>query len=262
MCLPVDLHPDLAPFAPAARQKVVVFGAEVELVLVPERKARLDRATATRPAFRRSPAGRIVGDEAFWQGEGCVLTPNRYPFAAAQRLLWPLDRSRELRREHWCAIGEWVRTVGGSAMVNNVGAAATIARAHAHLVPERLPFLTQLPERTCRIDLIDLPAGVALLQKDVPFCLLGVRSDVDGVADALLRLAEARLTSAWNVVLLADTAWVLPRRIETPAPHFPYALGAAELWGRWCYMDEAPFQAAQASDLERALVAAGMPPLA
>ena len=239
-----------------------MFGAEVELVYVPERKARLDRATGERPAFRRSPASRIVAEEAFWRGDGCVLTPNRYPFAAQQRLLWPLDRTRELRLEHWRAIVGWVRASGGSAMVNNVGAAATIARAHAHLVPERLAFLTQLGERMCARDLIDLPDGVVLLQKEVPFCLVGVRGGVDGVAEALVRLAEARLTAAWNVVVVEDAAWVLPRSVETPAPFFPYALGAAELWGRWCYMDEAPFQSASAQDLEQALVAAAMPVLA
>jgi hypothetical protein len=239
-----------------------VFGVDVELVYVPARKARQDRATTERAAFRKSPASRIVDEESFWRGDGCVLTPNRYPFAAEQRLLWPLDRARELRLELWRAIVGWVRATNGSAMVNNVGAAATIARAHAHLVPERLSFLERLPERVCTLDLIDLPEGVRLLQKDVPFCLCGVRGDVDGVAEALVRLAEARLTAAWNVVVLGDAAFVLPRRVETPAPFFPYALGAAELWGRWCYMDEAPFQSATAHDLEQALVAASMPALA
>ncbi|MBL8752003.1 MAG: hypothetical protein JNK15_01775 [Planctomycetes bacterium] len=262
MPLPVEPHPTLAPFAPAATRSLRVFGADVELVHVPARKARQDRATAERPAFRRSPAGRIVDEEAFWRGRGCALTPNRYPFAAAQRLLWPLDRTRELRLEHWCLVLDWVRAVDGSAMVNNVGAAATIARAHAHLVPERLPFLRQLPERVCGLDLIDLPEGVTLFAKDVPFTLLGVRGDVTGIAEALVRLGEARLTASWNVVAGADGAWVLPRRVETPAPFFPYALGAAELWGRWCYMDEAPFHSATAADLEQALVAAAMPPIA
>ena len=36
----------------------------------------------------------------------------------------------------------------------------TIARCHAHLVPERLPFLDALPERAFAGDLIDLPGGV------------------------------------------------------------------------------------------------------
>ena len=72
-------------------------------------------------------------------------------------------------------------------------------------------------------------------------------------------LAEARLTAAWNVIVTEDAAWIVPRAVETPLPWFPQALGAAELWGRWCYVDEAPFRAARGHDLEQALVQAGMP---
>lgn len=260
--LPLEPHPTLVPFAPTARRSLSVFGAPVELVFVPERKARQDRATAERPAFRRSPAARIVAEEAFWRGEGHVLTPNRHPFAAAQRLLWPLERRREPDAVFFGLCGEWVERSGGAVLVNNVGAAATIARCHAHLVPETLPFLAALPERPCPADLIDLPPGVSLVAKDLPCCLLGVRGgSVASRADALLRLGEARLVATGNLVLQGDAAWLLPRRVETPAPDFPYALGAAELWGRWCYMDEEPFAKATSAMLERALVTASMPAL-
>jgi len=70
------------------------------------------------------------------------------------------------------------------------------------------------------------------------------------------------MTATWNVAVAGDTAWLLPRSVETPAPHFAYPLGAAELWGRWCYMDEAPFAAASGAALEAALTLAGMPALA
>ncbi|MFY9343020.1 MAG: hypothetical protein WAT39_11055 [Planctomycetota bacterium] len=262
MPLPIDPHPGLVPFAPAATRSLQVFGAPVELVLVPERKARPDRVSGARPPFRRSPAARIVASEAIWRGDGLVATPNRYPFAAAQRLLWPEERTRELGFGMWRAIAAWVAASGGTGLVNGIGAAATIARAHAHLTPERLPFLRALPERRCDADLIEVPAGAELWHKDVPLCLLSVRGDADARAEALMRLAEARLTAAWNVVVAGDTAWVMPRSIETPAPSFPYPLGAAELWGRWCYMDEQPFAAARGEDLERALVAGGAPRLA
>ncbi len=260
--LPLEPHASLVPFAPAARRELTVFGAPVELVYVPARKARQDRATAERPAFRRSPAPRIVSDETFWRGDGHVLTPNRHPFAAEQRLLWTTERRREPDAVFWGLCGEWVERSGGAALVNGIGAAATIARCHAHLVPERLPFLAALPERPCTADLIDLPPGVSLVAKDVPCCLLGVRGgSVAARADALLRLGEARLVACCNFVLQDDAAWLLPRRMETPAPDFPYALGAAELWGRWCYMDEEPFAAATSAMLERAFVAATMPKL-
>lgn len=262
MPVPIEPHPALVPFAPAARRELTVHGATVELVLVPQRKERHGRATAERPAFARSPAPRITRDEVLWQADGLVLTPNRYPFAAQQRILWPAAPVREPDRAFWRAVLDWVARSGGTALVNNVGAAATIARAHAHLVPERLPFLAALPERACGADLLELPRGVELRTKDVPFCLLGLRGDVDGLASALVLLAEARLTAAWNVVVAAGAAWVCPRAVETPAPHFPYALGAAELWGRWCYMDEAPFAAATSAALEQALAVAGKPALA
>jgi hypothetical protein len=262
--LPLQVEAELPPFAVAARRSAMVFGAPVELVLVPGRKARHGRATADRPALARSRAPGIVADEALWRGQGHVLTPNRYPLAERQLLLWPERMQREPDAAFWRLVGDWVTGSGGAALHNNIGAAATIARCHAHLVPQRLPFLDALPERAVPAAAapIEVPAGITLVAKDVPLCLLGVRGSANARAEALLRLAEARLCAACNIVVQGDTAWMLPRRTETPAPHFPYALGAAELWGRWCYMDEAPFHEATAPALESALVAAGMPPLA
>jgi hypothetical protein len=69
------------------------------------------------------------------------------------------------------------------------------------------------------------------------------------------------MTAAVNAVAADEAVFVYPRSIETPAPHFPYALGAAELWGRWCYTEREPFERATGADLERALVAAGCAPL-
>jgi hypothetical protein len=258
---PVEPHPTLLPFEPAATRTLTVFGGRVELVHIPSRKVRNDRVTSDRPAFRRSPAARIVREEAYWHGDGIVLTPNRYPFAHQQRILWPTVPVRDPDFTLWCAAADWADRSRGTALVNNIGSASTIARAHAHLLPERLPFLGALPERHCDLDLVDLPATVELVAKDVPFCLLGVRGPAAARAEALLLLAEARLTPAGNVILQDGAAWVFPRRLETPAPYFPAALGAAEVWGRWCYLDEEPFAAATGADLERALVAAGKEPL-
>jgi len=260
--MPVPLLPDdrLLPFAPAAVRAVTVFGAHAELVLVPGRKDRPGRTGVRRPAFAPPAAARIVREEAVWRGDGAVLTPNRYPFAAGASLLWPEAPMRDPAPELWQAAAEWVARGGGSALRNDIGAAATIARAHVHLTRERLPFLGALPERPLAAPWFDV-AGAALVGKQVPFCLLGVRGAPDRLAMALQRLAEARLTAAWNVVIERDTAWLMPRSEETPAPHFPHALGAAEVWGRWCYLDEPAFTAATGADLERALVAAGVPPL-
>lgn len=257
---PVEPHHSLVPFAPAAQRTEMAFGAPVVLAFVPGRKAR-QGTVGTRPAFAPCPADRIVDGEAFWRGDGLAATPNLHPFAREQRILWSTGTLREPDAAMWAAVFAWADTAHGTALVNTIGAASTIARAHAHLLPERLPFLAALRERTVVRPPIDLPAGIRLVQKDVPFCLLGVRGEADARAIAVARLGAMRLTAAWNVVAQDGTAWVFPRRVETPAPHFPFALGAAEVWGRWCYVDEAPFVAATGADLEQALVAAGTEPL-
>jgi hypothetical protein len=254
---PIGPDPRLPPFAVEAGRTLSVFGAPVELVFVPARQLRRDRATGDRPPFGRSRAAAIVADEALWRDARHVVTPNRYPFAADQRILWPNAARRDPDLEMWTAIGAWADEAGGTALLNTIGAAATIARAHAHLLPERSPFLAALRDRPLHSAPIEPPAGSELLAKDVPFCLLGVRGDPGPRAQAIVALAEARLTASWNVVVQDHTAWLFPRRVETPAPHFPFALGAAELWGRWCYGEREPFAAATAADLERALVAAG-----
>jgi hypothetical protein len=258
---PSQQDPRLAPFAPAAERSLRVFGAPVTLVLLPTRKLRRDRPGDARPAFRSSPVPRILAEEVLWHGEGLAMTPNRYPFAHQQRLLWPTTPRREPDVAMWTTIGTWVDACDGTALLNNIGSAASIARTHAHLIPERLPFVAGLAERAAPTDLIEVPEGVQLIAKDVPFCLLGVRGPASLRAIAIHRLADVRLTAAWNVVTTEGTAWLYPRRQETPAPHFPYALGASEIWGRWCYGDEDAFAQATGEMLERALITAGAPAL-
>ena len=65
------------------------------------------------------------------------------------------------------------------------------------------------------------------------------------------------MTAAVNLVAMRGETFVYPRSSETPAPHFPYPLGAAEIWGRWCYVEERAFAAATSPDLEQALIASG-----
>ena len=92
---PVEPDPSLVPFQPAAKRTLTVFGGPVELVLVPGRKLRKDVAAGDRPPFGRSPAARIVRDEAYWRGDGLALTPNRYPFAREHRILWTTQPARD-----------------------------------------------------------------------------------------------------------------------------------------------------------------------
>ena len=255
-CPPIDAPASVVPFRPTAERTLELFGTNVHLALLPSRRARSGHVQEGRPALRRSPVARILGEEGYWRTDSLVLTPNKYPFAINQRILWMANPSREPDYTFWQAALAWVEASGGTALLNNVGAAATIPRAHAHLIGEKMPFLPGLPERPLTTDLIDVPAGCELLRKDLPFCLIGVRGDVASKATALMRLADARLTATWNVIANQDAVWVVPRGKQTPAPFFDQAVGAAEFWGRWCYVEREPFEAATAADLEQALMIA------
>lgn len=167
--------------------------------------------------------------------------------------------AREPDARFWRAALQWAAASNGTALLNNIGAAATIPRAHAHLIDERMPFLSTLPERSLKADLIDLPEGCELICKDASFCMLGLRGPIAEQADALLLLADARLTATWNVIIAKDTTWIVPRGKQTAAPYFEEAVGSAEFWGRWCYVDEDKFDRATSSDLEQALTIATVP---
>ena len=262
--LPLDPDPRLLPFEPVAERTVSLLGSEATLMLVPGRKSRTGRVHADRPALLPDRAGRILREETLWRGDGLALTPNRFPFAREQRILWMAQPAREPDQRFWQAALQWVDAVDGTVLLNNIGAAATIPRAHAHLIGERSPFLGGLAEcaLTDAPDLIDLPDRCELLAKQVPFCLVGVRGgDPAARALALVRLADVRMTATWNVIATRGEVWVAPRSVETPTPHFEQALGASEVWGRWCYVDEPCFERATSQDLERALRLATMPPL-
>jgi hypothetical protein len=260
-CPPIEPHPSLVPFEPAAKRTLSLFGKSVQLALVPGRKARSGHIQEERPALQRSPADRILNEEAYWRHETLALTPNKFPFAKNQRILWMANPAREPDRTFWLAALHWANQSDGTALLNNIGAAATIPRAHAHLVDEQMPFLSELSERPLQTDLIDVPEDCELVCKDVPFCMIGVRGGLEGQADTLMRLADARLTATWNVIIMNDAAWIVPRGKQTAAPFFDQAIGSAEIWGRWCYVEEEQFAAATSADLEQALEIATTKPI-
>jgi hypothetical protein len=232
-CPPIEPHPSLVAFEPTAERTLSLFGRTVYLALVPGRRARSGHVRDGRLALQRSPVNRILSEEAYWRSERLAVTPNKFPFAKNQRILWMANPAREPDRRFWQTALQWVNQSDGTALLNNIGAAATIPRAHAHLIDEKMPFLVGL----------------------------AVRGDIEGKADALMRLADARLTATWNVIVMNDTAWIVPRGKQTPVPFFDQALGSAELWGRWCYVDEKPFEAATSADLEQALEIATTKPI-
>jgi hypothetical protein len=255
-CPPTQPHETLVPFQPSAIRTLKLFGIPVELALVPDRRARSGHVHELRPALQRSPADRIIRSESYWRTDGLALTPNKFPFAKNQRILWMAQPAREPNQRFWETALAWAKAADGSVLLNNIGAAATIPRAHAHLIAEKLPFLTSLPERALQSDLIDVPSGCELSCTDLPVCIIGVRGDLTAMATAIMRLADARLTSNWNVVATSDVAWIIPRAQQTPTPYFSDALGAAEIWGRWCFVERDPFEQASSEDLEQALAIA------
>ena len=259
----MTLPPDRAlaaatAYAPEARRTLAAFGAPAELVLLPDRARRSGVPGPGRPAFRQSPAARILRDETLWRGDGLAVTPNKFPFARDQYLLWDERSTREHGSTLLRALFGWVERLRGTGFVNSIGAAASIPRAHGHVTSERLPFLQGLTELPCTADFLPEVSGVQWFRKQLPFWLLGARGAPEPRADAVIALQESRATAAFNLVVQDGTTWMFPRGVEIPAPHFPWALGAAEIWGRWVYTTREAFERAQGSDLEQALTLAGM----
>ncbi|MCA8941394.1 MAG: hypothetical protein KDB80_02440 [Planctomycetes bacterium] len=251
---PFELLPETG-WRPAERRELRVFGAPVELLLLPERRSRQGAPSDFRPAFRANPAERIMREEAIWHGDRVVLTPNKFAFAERHALLWTTTPHREAP-EHLLESGfAMVERHGGTALGNSIGAAASIQRAHLHLAADELPFLDAVEEQDFALDgLVDEFDVETKKLAGVPFVGVGVRGSARERARATARLIELRMTATFTLLARGDTTWVFPRRAETPAPHFPYAVGAAEYWGRWCYGDAEPLAAATSEALERALV--------
>lgn len=248
------------PFAPAAQREVVLFGAPALLVLAPDRARRQGVPDPGRPAFRSSPAPRILAAETLWRGDGLAVTPNRYPFAADQLILWDEAPTREHGTVLLTVLGAWVDRIGGTGLINTIGAAASIPRAHAHVTPERSRWLAGLSEAPADADFLPPIAGLRWLRKAVPFWLVGAAGDARARAAAVVALQENRATAACNLILQDGVTWLCPRStVEIPGEAFPWAIGAAELWGRWVFVERAPWERAQTASLEQALLRAGMP---
>jgi hypothetical protein len=256
--------------APAARRTLSVWGAPVELVLMPDRAQRRPRPPAL---LHRDRAPQILAREALWRSDDppAVLTPNRFPFARRAAILWSARPQREVDADLLALALALAEPHRGTVLMNTLGAAATQPRAHLHLVGERLDFLAALPTEAVGIaaladgqddvDLKEALSGVDVVALAPPFpgLVLGLRGARDARARAAARLLARRVSPAANLVGDGATTWFVPRHRETPAPHFAQPLGCAEVWGRFCYEDEAAFAAATAEDLIGAWTAALVP---
>lgn len=246
---------------PAARRVLSLLGAEVELLWLPQRATRPGIPTRGQPPFRAATAERILAEETLWRGHGCALTPNRFPFASRQLVLWAEAPVRELTPAMLALALQLEVATGGTLLLNTIGAAASIPRAHVHLVAERLPFLAGLATEPYALPGLEPAGAIELVRLAAPYpaLALGLRGPPADRARAAARLLELRATPAVNLVSSAGTTWIVPRSgIEIPAPHFPHALGAAELWGRWCYADRGAFERAGAGDLLAAIALGGL----
>lgn len=249
------------PVLVGGRRQLEVFGAPVELVWLPERKKRPGAPIGPRPPFQRCRVDTILANECVWRREGVALTGNRFPFAERHCVLWSEERTREaslsLLRLGIAMAEEHQATL----MLNTTGAAASIARAHVHLIGERLAFLETLRHEPFAPGWLEELEGVAVIRLARPFpChAIGLVGTPGARAEAAHRLLVTRLTPAINLVSSSGKTWLFPHgERETPSPHFPFALGGAELWGRWVYAEEEPFRRATGTDLELALAAAGV----
>jgi hypothetical protein len=242
---------DLATPKPAATRRLELLGGEVELRWLPERA----RRRAAPAALHQDHASRILANETLWQSDN----------QRAALILWSVVPLREADAdliERALALAE---PHGGTVLMNTLGAAATQPRAHLHVVGERLPFLSKLPALPCARPLPDdLTSGrgaieVVELAPPFPGLAFGLRGERPARARAAARLLQLRAALAANLISDGTTTWVIPRGVETPAPHFPYPLGCAELWGRFCFEDEATFAAATADSLRAAFAMALVP---
>lgn len=243
----------------AATRRIGLFGGEIELQWLPERA----RRRAAPAALHVDHAPRILAEEALWRSADgrAVLTPNRYPFAKQALILWSTAPQREADSHLIGLAHDLAEPHGGSVLMNTLGAAATQPRAHLHLVGERLPFLASLATTKCTRPLPGDLGAVDVIELAAPFpgSVLGVRGERAARVQAAARLLQLRVAMAANLIADGTTTWIALRAQETPAPHFPYPLGCAELWGRCCFEDEAAFRAATPEALMAAFTAALRP---
>lgn len=221
---------------------------------MPARGRRAGIPGAGRAAFGPGRGDRIRIEEAFWSGAGLVATPNRFPFFWPQLLLWPEKGTmREPDADFLAACFALARREEGTLLFNTIGASASIPLAHAHLLAAMSPVLehVELEEVASTRDIV---CRATQPGSRVPFLVVEIEAEDDTIRAAWTRrLLDLRRTPAINVLARGRRSWILPRRMEVPAPHFPYAVGAGELGGRFVYPDQDAFRAATAADLAAAL---------
>ena len=172
-------------------------------------------------------------------------------------LLWTVEPIREPNVELLHAGMTWAENLECTVLWNSVGAAASIPRAHLHLLPGVGSGFLAAETRAWQLG---TEIAIRASQVELPFAVLELHGPAIERAEAATRLLTMRACAAANLVTVADRTWFVPRSdAEIPGGAFPYALGASELWGQWCFPDEEAFRAADGPGLERALRASTRP---
>ncbi len=243
-------------FVAHARRSMLLHGQEVQLLYLPERRQRRGIPGPEKPPFLASPVERILAEEGLWSGRRVTITKNRYPFTGKQLLLWSQAAEREASLELLELGFAMAEDCGGSLLLNSCGAAASISRAHLHLIEDSRCFLGGLASEPVELAEIDGGPKVECRQLADPFPgyileLIGPHAERAKLAHRLLAI---RSSPAVNLISTGGRCWIIPRStVEIPAPQFPYALGAAELFGLWCFGDHQAYEEARPEDLEAAL---------
>jgi hypothetical protein len=256
---PFALVPE-RPVAIAGQRLAEVFGAPVEIVALPARGQRRGIPMSSRAALQDNRAPDIIAREAVWESPGVAMSGNAFPFTARQVVLWATEPRRDPSLQMLEVAYELEDLVGGTTIVNSMGAAGSITRSHIHLLGQRNDFFSGLPQTriTPRVACLEpeLLGACEVLRLGLPFpgVAVGLRGTPADRARAMFHLLESRTTPAFNLIGSGGIAWLVPRSaIETPGPYYPQALGGAEIWGRWCCNDEATFARLTGPDMENAL---------
>lgn len=253
------------PLNLAGCRTAAVFGAPVELVCLPDRLKRGSVPDDTRSGFLPDRASQILRKEEVWRTPGVAMTGNAFPFTERQIILWATEQRREPSIEMLEVAYAIEDDVGGTTIVNSIGAAGSITRSHIHLLGTNNQFFQALPKSRIGPDLVQLDPeqlrSCELWRLDPPFpiTVVGVRGLPSERARAIHGLLENRSTASFNLISSHQSSWLVPRSpVETPVPHFRQALGGAEIWGRWCFSDPEAFEQATEADLESAIGLAGI----
>lgn len=243
-----------------ASRRVLAFGLPYELVLIPSRGQRANLPGAGRPAFVSDKGGRIRAGEALVQDENVVLTPNRFAFYPQHGLLWQAEGfAREAPVPLLESGFRLADQAEGALLVNSIGASASICQAHGHLVRAKSRVLPALPMKTLGVNR-SLQIRATDPQAGHPALTVQIRGGSAGDRARLVRaLLDLRSSASYHVLAQEDVAFVIPRRREIVAEVSPYALGAAEFFGRFVLPERETFDRLERPDLERSLAEASVP---